>query len=172
MSSWRSLTIGGAVLVAFNASHCRSASDELPEPVQKTAGLQEPTPPPPPAPLTPSPSIVLTAVERTAIEHLRRRGASITVWSESGEVLVDFPLGALERKLRKEKVPNLRCGMGIEYTFTPDDTGPPMTDGDLVDLEDLPRLTRVNLAGTQVTAAAIAALRKRRPTVQVEDRDG
>jgi hypothetical protein len=47
-----------------------------------------------------------------------------------------------------------------------------MTDGDLVDLEDLPRLTRVNLAGTQVTAAAIAALRKRRPTVQVEDRDG
>jgi hypothetical protein len=61
--------------------------------------------------------------------------------------------------------------MSIEYSFTPDDTGPPMTDRDLKYLEALPRLTRVNVAGTQVTASAVAAFRSAHPTVAVEDRD-
>jgi hypothetical protein len=38
-------------------------------------------------------------------------------------------------------------------------------------LDGIPRLARVNLAGTLVTAAAIDALRKSRPAVTVEDRD-
>ena len=61
--------------------------------------------------------------------------------------------------------------MSIEYSFTPDDTGPPMTDRDLTYLEALPRLTRVNVAGTRLTASALAAFRNAHPNVVVEDRD-
>jgi hypothetical protein len=46
-----------------------------------------------------------------------------------------------------------------------------MTDTDLVYLDGIPRLTRVNLAGTRVTTTAIEALRKKRPALAVEDRD-
>jgi hypothetical protein len=61
--------------------------------------------------------------------------------------------------------------MSIAQYFVPDDAGPPMTDQDLVYLDRLPRLQRVNLGGTRVGARAIAAFRTSHPTVIVEDRE-
>jgi hypothetical protein len=61
--------------------------------------------------------------------------------------------------------------MSMAYYFVPDDTGPAMTDGGLMYLEQLPRLQRVNLGGTKVSAAAMASFRGRHPTVVVEERD-
>jgi hypothetical protein len=46
-----------------------------------------------------------------------------------------------------------------------------MTDRDLAYLDNLPRLKRVNLAGTRVTPRAIAAFRAPHPNVAVEDKD-
>jgi hypothetical protein len=85
-------------------------------------------------------------------------------------MLVHFPLGALERQWRKQGLPTAECGMSIAHSFTPDDTGPPMTDADLAYLDALPRLTRVNLAGTHVSARAIAAFRQAHANVTVQDR--
>ena len=159
-----------AVVIVLSA--CSSAHEELPKPVQQRAvappQLLLPSPPSTPGPRVPA---ILSASERAAIEELRRRGASITVFAGCGDVLVHFPLGALERRWRKEGRYTPECGMSIEYSFTPDDTGPPMTDRDLKYLEALPRLTRLNVAGTRVTASAFAVFRNAHPNVAVEDRD-
>ena len=86
-------------------------------------------------------------------------------------MLVHFPFGATERQWKKEgRMPTL-CGQGIAYSFSPDVDGPPMTDRDLAYLNGLPRLKRVNLAGTAVTPQAIAAFRPAHPNVTVEDKD-
>jgi hypothetical protein len=156
-------------LLATALLACGRDDTELPQPVQKSGSLPElavPAPPPLPAPIAP---VTLSPAEAAAIEQLRIRGASITVFAGSGDVLVLFPLGALERQWRKEGLPTAECGMSIAHSFTPDDAGPPMTDRDLAYLESLPRLTRVNLGGTRVTAQAIATFREAHPTVTVED---
>jgi hypothetical protein len=46
-----------------------------------------------------------------------------------------------------------------------------MTDADLAYLEALPRLSRVNLAGTAVTAKAIQSFRQQHRTIIVEEKD-
>ena len=124
---------------------------------------------PTPAPCCP-PKVVLSESERDAIEALRRRGASVTVFWLGG-VLVHFPLGQLEREWRRTGTPPFRCGVSIAYSFSPDDTGPPMTDAALEHLKRLPTLTRVNLAGTRVTPSAIALFQQEHPSVIVEARD-
>jgi hypothetical protein len=161
-----------AAAVVIVLSACSPGHEELPKPAQEWAvappQLLLPSPPSTPGPRVP---VILSPSEMSAIEQLRRRGASITVFAGSGDVLVHFPLGALERRWRKEGQHTPECGMSIEYSFTPDDTGPPMTDRDLRYLEALPRLTRVNVAGTRVTASALAVFRDAHPSVEVEDRD-
>jgi hypothetical protein len=140
-------------------------------PAQRWGSPPEVVAPGTPAPPGPYAPVLLSATESLAIEQLRIRGAAITVIAGSGDVVVHFPLGVLERQWRKRGIPNVRCGMGIENYFIPDDTGPPMTDRDLVQLEQLPRLSRVNLAGTMVSVAALAAFRAAHPSVTVEERD-
>jgi hypothetical protein len=163
--------VGVLSALLVSGSSCVPDSLELPRPAQHWGDppdLVVPSTPAPPAPYVP---VVLSAAESAAIERLRIRGAAITVFSGSGDVLVHFPLGALEREWRKKGNSDARCGMGIEHYLIPDDTGPAMTDRDLVYLEQLPRLTRVNLAGTLVSAPAVAAYRAAHPNVIVEDRD-
>jgi len=161
-----------APAVAMVLSACSPAHEELPKPVQEWAvAPPQLVLPSPPSTLGPRVPVILSPSEKSAIEQLRRRGASVTVFAGSGDVLVHFPLGALERRWRKEGRYTPECGMSIEYSFTPDDTGPLMTDRDLKYLEALPRLTRVNVAGTRVTASALAAFRDAHPSVAVEDRD-
>jgi TonB family protein len=128
-----------------------------------------PSPAPPPVPVA---RIVLSKDERAAIEHLRRRGAYIEVSSFGGEMLVDFPLGALHRRWTSDGTVPALCGQGIAYSYEPPVDGPPMTSRDLVYLERLPRLNRVNLAGTQATPSAIAAFRAEHPNVAVEGASG
>ena len=152
---------------------CVAERAKLPQPAQAWGCPPEvavPSPPSPPGPPGPVEPVVLSSGEIAAIEQLRLRGASITVFAGSGDVLVHFPLGKLERQWRKEGLMTAECGMFIAHSFTPDDTGPPMTDQDLVYLEALPKLTRVNLADTRVTLKAIAAFREAHATVTVEDR--
>jgi hypothetical protein len=160
---------GVSLLVAVAiAAGCRETATELPEPAQKGPELPEVTVPPPLGLAGPIRPVSLPESERAAIEQVRQRGASVIVSSGSGSVLVHFPLGQLERKWRKQGVPLFKCGMSIAYEFTPDDTGPRMRDADLVYLNRMPRLERVNLAGTDVTPGAIQAFRKVHPGVVVE----
>jgi hypothetical protein len=158
-----SLVVAVSIIVA-----CRAPETELPEPVVKFPAPGEATPPSGPLPAVPLSPRTLSTSERSAIEQLRRRGASITVFTYSG-VLVHFPLGEMERRWRRDHTEPGHCGMGIEYEFTPDDSGPPMTDADMAYLERIPELRRVNLAGTQVTRRAIAAFRVAHPGVTVEE---
>jgi len=46
-----------------------------------------------------------------------------------------------------------------------------MTDADVAQLERLPTLRRVNLAGTKVTSSATATFRQKHPSVIVETGD-
>ena len=159
-------------LLAIACWACIAERAKLPQPAQVWGcppELAVPSPPSPPSPPGPVKPVVLSPGESVAIEQLRRRGASITVFAGSGDVLVHFPLGKLERQWRKEGLLTAECGMSIAHSFTPDDSGPPMTDQDLVYLEALPKLTRVNLAGTRVTHRAIAAFRDGHAGVTVED---
>jgi hypothetical protein len=162
-----------AVLLILVAGACSIGEDEMPSPrpsrwAASPAELVTPAPPGMPGPQHP---VALSAVERSAIEQLRRRGASITVFAGSGEILVHFPLGADERRWRREGRSTPQCGMSIAFEFVPDDSGPAMTDGDLKYLDQLPHLQRVNLGGTKVTASAVASFRGRHPQVVVEERD-
>ena len=163
----------GIALFAVGLCSCAREQVELPQPVMKTTwgAAPEVALPPAPVPATPPPEIVLSRDERTAIEHLRRRGAYIAVFNWDAETLVHFPLGALERQWKQEGRRSFECGMVIAYSFSPDAEGPPMTDRDLAYLDRLPRLKRVNLAGTRVTPQAITAFRAAHPNVTVEDKD-
>jgi hypothetical protein len=165
MSLWQR----GATLLAVAPWACVAQQAKLPQPVQTWGCPPELALPSLPSPAGPVAPVVLSPAEDAAIEQLRVRGASITVFAASGEFLVHFPLGALERQWRKEGLPTAECGMSIAHSFTPDDTGPPMTDQDLVYLNALPRLTRVNLAGTRITGQATAAFRQAHANVTVED---
>jgi hypothetical protein len=60
------------------------------------------------------------------------------------------------------------CGISVAHSFTPDDTGPPMTDADLMHLERISHLVRVNLAKTRVTRGAAFAFQRSHPDVVVE----
>jgi hypothetical protein len=112
----------------------------------------------------------LSPAERVAIEHVRLRGASIAMfWN--GSVLVDFPLGALERKWHREGRLPFQCGYSIAASYTPDDSVLPMTNADLRYLDAIFRLTRVNVAGTSVTPAAAESFRQSHPSVSVETQD-
>jgi hypothetical protein len=115
--------------------------------------------------------VTLSLPEQAGIEQLRRRGASVAVFHGPGDTLVHFPLGQREREWRQDGLFTVDCGVSIAYSFTPDATGPPMTDADLAYLDELPRLARVNLAGTQVTAKAIHAFRTTHRGVIVEATD-
>jgi hypothetical protein len=168
-SRWRR-AVGGIALVAAVGALWYVGRLELPTPKVTVLDAIDLSVPLPPAPVGPTPVVVLAAAESAAIERLRVRGASITVF-ESGEVLVHFPLGQLEREWRRAGTMQPTCGMGIAQSFTPDATGPLMTDADLVDLDRLSGLTRVNLAGTRVTARALLAFRRSHPAVVVEERD-
>jgi hypothetical protein len=104
------------------------------------------------------------------LRKLADLGAVVTVMSEMDQfkVLVDFRGGQLRREWRKEhNFPPPLCGMGVEFEIEPSDSGPPMTDSDLTLLDKVARLSSVDLTGTQVTAAGVAALRKRRPKLKV-----
>jgi hypothetical protein len=112
-----------------------------------------------------------TPTEQAAIrEQLRLRGAAVTVFG-GGDVLVHFPLGRLETEWRRQGVLNFRCGLGIDEYLIPDDHSLPMTDSDLVYLDRVRRLSRVNFGGTQVTKAAMDAFRQRHRNVSVEETD-
>lgn len=171
MAPHTTLTATFASAFTVFALGCHDADPELPKVAQQSAEPQQLAPIAMPATPGPDNPVLLSPSEKAAIEYLRRRGASVTVFRGSGDVLVHFPLGQLERKWRREGLPTAECGVSIEYRFTPDDTGPPMTDADLRYLDELPRLTRVNVAGTQVTATAIQAFRGRHRTIAVEDKD-
>src|SRR5271169_6806911 len=134
------LGIGGIALVAAGGGCSTSPLEDLPAPAQTPAAIPELVLPSPPEKALPHLPIALSERETAAIENLRRRGASIAVFTGSGAVLVHFPLGNLERQWRKRGLPTAQCGMAIEYSFSPDDTGPPMTDADLVYLDGIPRL--------------------------------
>jgi len=147
---------------------CGWLADELPVPAQSALEPAQPGAPPVLAPLQPAGSLALSGSEVSAIEELRHRGASITVFRGSGDVVVHFPLGDLERQWRRDCLPSWSCGVAVDRDFTPDDTGPPMTDMDLVYLDRISRLVRVNLGGTQVSEEAIASFRQAYPHVLVE----
>jgi hypothetical protein len=167
----RAVAVGfaGGALMAIVAVRALLTTEMPPPwgPLSDLAHLRLPEGPRSPGP---APTIVLSPTERVAIEALRLRGASITVFT-TGKVLVHFPLGQDEREWRKEGMPMVQCGMGIAHSFSPDASGPPMTDRDLVRLDQLPTLERVNLAGTQVTRAAIARFRETHGNIEVEDHD-
>jgi hypothetical protein len=167
-SGWMMAGVALAVVVVTVAVHL--GPSELPAPKFVLPDTADMALPAPPATVGPAPAIVLPAAERAAIERLRVRGASITVF-ESGDVLVHFPLGQLEREWRRKGTAVPGCGMGVAHSFTPDALGPPMTDADVVQLDRVSRLTRVNLPGTRVTAQAIEAFRRSHPAVVVEDTD-
>ena len=158
------VTIGASVLVLSCAPRT-----ELPRPAQERgAPPAEVDPPAPPAMAKPAVSIKLSPDEMSAIEELRRRGASIAVFVGAGDTLVSFPLGALERQWRRDGMFIPECGYSLQYAFTPHDTGPDMTDADLKHLERLPRLTRVDLGGTHVSGLALSAFRRKHPRTVVE----
>jgi hypothetical protein len=161
----------GLVLLALGLCACTHEPVELPQPVLKWPAPPEIALPSPPRMAEPPPPVVLSRQERVAIEQLRRRGVYVDVSDSAGEMLVHFPLGALERQWKKEGKRPMFCGQGIAYSFSPDVDGPPMTDRDVRYLDRLPRLKRVNLAGTRVTPRAIAAFRASHPDVAVEDKD-
>ncbi len=163
-------TLTLVLFVAFELG-CQGADPDLPPVAQRSSGPPELATIATPAPLGPFKPVLLSPGETAAIEQLRRRGASVTIFQGPGEALVHFPLGQLERQWRKDGLPTAECGVSIAYRFTPDAGGPPMTDADLAYLDELPRLTRVNLAGTQVTAKAIQAFRATHPNVTVEEKD-
>jgi hypothetical protein len=149
---------------------CAGCTDE---PLPKVAQVwqreaPELVPPSPPGFPVPKRARELSQQERFAIEQLRRRGASVWVFSDSGDTLVDFALGAKEREWRKSGVPAVMCGMSLDLAVTPDDTGPEMTDKDLHYLALLPHLTRLNVDGTRVTAAALDAFVRAHPDVEIE----
>jgi hypothetical protein len=159
-----------ATIVTAGAVGCHGTDSDLPQVAQRFPEPPQVAPvsiPPAPGPETP---IILSPSEKAAIEQLRRRGASVAVFRGSGDTLVHFPLGQLERQWRKQGLPAAQCGVSIAYSFTPDDTGPPMTDADLAYLDALPRLSRVNLAGTSVTPKAIHSFREQHRRIVVEER--
>jgi hypothetical protein len=148
---------------------CRGADSPPPEPAQKwgvPAALATPATPAPPAPFPP---VHLTDSEKAAVEQLRRRGAHIDVAHYSEAFTVDFPWGARERRWLKAGEQHAFCGQGIAYSFSPDGDGPPMTDADLVYLEQLPRLRVLRIAGTGVSRKAINAFRAGHPEVEVDE---
>ena len=105
-----------------------------------------------------------------AFRALADRGAVLTVhsYTDARTVSVSFPLGSAIRKWRKEHdFPIPLCGMGVEFELEPSDTGPPMTDTDMVLLDRIRGLTFVDLSGTEVTQEQVQALRKRLPRVRV-----
>lgn len=160
------------LMLALLSWACGPHPVDSPKPAHQRADLPpQLVLPPPPGAAGPRAPVPLSTAEKAAIEQLRRRGASITVFAGSGDVSVHFPLGAEERKWRKQGLPTANCGVSIEYSFSPDDSGPPMTDQDLAYLEQLPKLTRVNLGGTRVTGRALRAFREAHPHISVEDRD-
>jgi hypothetical protein len=105
--------------------------------------------------------------QRAAREQLRLRGAVVSVFV-GGNVLVHFPLGRHEREWRRRGMITFRCGMGIEEYLVPDEQVSPMTDADLVYLDRISRLTRVNLSGTDVSSAALNAFRAGHRRVSIE----
>ena len=163
----RAMYASAAMMLLGAIAGCQGRSDQLPEVVQSPLGIPELKCPPGPASVAPAEPVVLTAPERAALEELRHRGASITVL-HSGDVLVHLPLGALERQWQQDGSATPLCGVSISHSFSPSDSGPPMTDADLVHLEAIRKLARVNLGGTAVTADAVAAFRKAHPAVRVE----
>ncbi len=87
---------------------------------------------------------------------------------ERYKVRVDFLSGALRQQWRREhSYPFPFCGMGVEFELEPPDQTSPMTDSDLALLDRVPMLDWVNLSGTKVTAAGVAAFKKRHARVQV-----
>jgi hypothetical protein len=142
----------------------------LPQPVERWGNALEALVSAPPSLLTSPPPVKLTPGERRSIESLRQRGAHIEVRAGSGDTIVSFPLGALEREwLEVHGELPIRCGMGAEYSFSPTLDGPPMTDEDLFRLlAQLPRLTRVDLRGTAVSANAVATFRTSHAAVEAE----
>jgi hypothetical protein len=57
---------------------------------------------------------------------------------------------------------------GVEEYLVPDDQVSPMTDADLVYLDRIRGLIRVNLSGTEVSAAALNAFRAGHMRVSLE----
>jgi hypothetical protein len=97
------------------------------------------------------------------LREIANRGALVRLmaFGDGREIHITFPGGEARRQERSEGLSPPRCGLGVEREIEPPDTGPSMTDDDLLLLEAIPRLTWIDLSGTQVTESAVIRLRKR-----------
>jgi hypothetical protein len=107
------------------------------------------------------------ADQRAAREQLRLRGAAVIVFAGGG-VLVHFPMGRHGREEGRQGMIPFRCGFGIVEFLTPDEHVAPVTDADLVHLDRIRGLARVNLSGTEVSAVALDAFRAGHRRVSLE----